>query len=308
MALYSAISIVAIGALVAGSAGMVGCFLILRRLAMLGDAISHAVLPGIAIAFLLTGDRAGPAMLLGAAALGLTATFLIETLGNAGVQEDAGIGVTFTALFALGILLISLFAGRVHLDLDHVLYGEIAYAPWDQLIAAGRALGPRSIWIMGAVFLLDLAVIGLFFKELKLCAFDPQMAAVAGIHVPFFHYLLMGLVSITTVGAFDSVGAVLVVAMLVLPGATAYLLSQRLTTMLALSLLQGAISSLLGYLLAWALDASIAASMAVVSGTLFLTAFLLAPGTGLLSRLWQRAAGSGKGRLELRCGAQHGRD
>lgn len=288
METYSAVSIIAIGALVAGSAGLVGSFLILRRLAMLGDAISHAVLPGIAIAFLLTGSRTGPMMLFGAAVLGLMATYLIQTLEQAGVQEDAGIGVTFTSLFALGILLISLFAGQVHLDLDHVLYGEIAYAPWDQLAVGGMSLGPRALWTMGVVFLIDLAVIGLFFKELKLCAFDPQMAAACGINVTLFHYLLMSLVSITAVGAFDSVGAILVVAMLVMPGATAYLLTDRLITMLGLSVLQGTFSSLLGYFVARWLDASIAASISTVSGGLFLAAFLLAPETGLVSRLLRR--------------------
>ncbi|MFZ5824177.1 MAG: metal ABC transporter permease [Bacillota bacterium] len=288
MDLYITFSIIAIGALVAGSAGMVGSFLILRRMAMLGDAISHAVLPGIAIAFLLTHSRSPLVMVIGAAVFGLVTAWLVQTLQRAGVQEDAGIGVTFTALFAIGVVLIALFAGRVHLDLEHVLYGEIAYAPWDQWIVGGLNLGPRALWTMGAIFLIDLAVITLFFKELKLCAFDPSTAAALGINVTLFHYLLMTLVSITTVGAFDSVGAILVVAMLVVPGATAYLLTERLSTMLALAVAQGALSSLLGYFLARVTDSSIAAAMSTVSGFLFLLAFLLAPGTGLIARLIQR--------------------
>lgn len=288
MDLYIPLSIIAIGALVAGSAGMVGCFLILRRMAMLGDAISHAVLPGIAIAFLLTHSRAAWVMVLGAALFGLVTAWLAQTLQRAGVQEDAGIGVTFTALFAIGVVLIALFAGQVHLDLDHVLYGEIAYAPWDQLTVNGLNLGPRSLWTMGAIFLLDLGLIALFFKELKICAFDANMAAALGINVTFFHYLLMTLVSITTVGAFDSVGAILVVAMLVVPGATAYLLTERLSVMLLLAVVQGVLSSVLGYLLARWLDASIAAAMSTVSGMLFLLAFLFAPGSGLVAKLAQR--------------------
>jgi manganese/zinc/iron transport system permease protein len=285
---YVALSIIAIGALVAGSAGMVGSFLILRRMAMLGDAISHAVLPGIAVAYLLTHSRSPLVMVVGAAIFGLLAAYVVQALQRAGVQEDAGIGVTFTALFAVGVVLIALYAGMVHLDLDHVLYGEIAYAPWDQWMVGDLSLGPRALWTMGAIFLVDLGAIALFFKELKVCAFDPSTAAALGINVTFFHYLLMSLVSITTVGAFDSVGAILVVAMLVVPGATAYLLTERLSVMLALAVLQGALSSLLGYFLARWTDSSIAAAMSTVSGFLFLLAFLFAPQTGLVARAIQR--------------------
>ncbi|OTA42134.1 MAG: iron ABC transporter, partial [Symbiobacterium thermophilum] len=233
--MIAALVIVAVGALVAGSAGLVGSFLVLRRMTMLGDAISHAVLPGIALGFLLTGSRAAPVMLVAAALFGLLTAYLVQALQRAGVQEDAGMGVTFTAFFSLGVVLISAFAGRVHLDLDHVLYGEIAFAPWDLWVVGGRSLGPRALWTMGTVFLIDLVAITLFFKELKICSFDPETAAVQGVNVRAFHYLLMTLVSLTTVGAFDAVGAILVVAMLVLPGATAYLLTHRLETMLALS-------------------------------------------------------------------------
>ncbi|MFZ5818070.1 MAG: metal ABC transporter permease [Bacillota bacterium] len=295
MELYIPLTIIAIGALVAGSAGLVGSFLILRRMAMLGDAISHAVLPGIAVAFLLTGSREPLIMVLGAGAFGLVTAWLVQTLQRAGVQEDAGIGVTFTALFAVGVVLIALFAGRVHLDLEHVLYGEIAYAPWDQWVLAGWNLGPRALWTMGLIFLVDLTVIALFYKELKICAFDPSTAAALGINVGFFHYLLMSLVSITTVGAFDSVGAILVVAMLVVPGATAYLLTEKLSVMLGLAVGVGALSSLFGYLLARWTDSSIAAAMSAVAGFLFLLAFLFAPGTGLVARLLHRRRLAGPG-------------
>ena len=135
-----------------------------------------------------------------------------------GVAEDAAIGVTFTAFFALGVVLLTAVAGRVHLDLDHVLYGEIAYVPWDTSMWCGISLGPRALWTMGAVFLIDLAAVGLFYKEFKICSFDPEMAVRLGIHVAFFHYVLMALVSLTTVAAFESVGAVLAVAMLIAPG------------------------------------------------------------------------------------------
>ncbi len=285
------------GALVAGSAGLVGSFLILRRMAMLGDAISHAVLPGIALAFMLSGSKATLSMVIGAGALGLLTTFLVQTLERAGVQEDAGIGVTFTSLFAIGVVLISALPKRVHLDLDHVLFGEIAYTPWDRLVLSGIDLGPRAVWTMGAIFLLDLLVIRLLYKEFKIASFDPQMAMAVGVNVALVHYIMMGLVSITTVGAFESVGAVLVVAMLIVPGATAYLLTERLSVMLSLSVLFGAASSVGGYFLARWLDSSIAASMTAVSGLLFLLAFLFAPGQGLIARLvLQRRLGQEAGR------------
>jgi len=281
---YASGSIIATGALVAASAGMVGCFLVLRRLALLGDAISHAVLPGIALAFLLTGSRSTLVMVLGAGALGIITTFLVQTLQRAGVQEDAGIGVSFTALFAVGVVLVSLFAGKVDLDLDCVLYGEIAYTPWDTLVIGGINLGPESLWTMGSIFLLNFSVIGLLYKELKICAFDPAMAAAVGINVAVIHYVLMGLVSVTTVGAFESVGAILVVAMMIVPAATAYLLTERLGVMLLLAVLQGVVSAAAGYFLARQLDSSIAAAMTTVSGAFFALAFLFAPRTGLVAR------------------------
>jgi manganese/zinc/iron transport system permease protein len=273
------------GTLIAGACGLVGCFLILRRMAMLGDAISHAILPGIALAYLLTGSKATLFMVLGAGALGLLTTFLVQTLRQARVQEDAGIGVTFTTLFAVGVLMISLLPNHVHLDLDHVLYGEIAYVPWDTLTVGGLSLGPEAVWTMGTVFAVDLLAIWFFYKELKISSFDPQMAAAVGIPVTLIHYMLMGLVSVTAVTAFESVGAILVVAMLIVPGATAYLLTERLSTMLLLSVAVGAASSVLGYFLARWLDSSIAGAMTTVAGLLFLLALLFAPRTGIVARV-----------------------
>src|SRR4028119_2113741 len=167
--------IILIGALVAGSCGLVGCFLVLRRMAMLGDAISHAVLPGIAIAFFVSQSRSSLPMFIGATALGLLTAFLVQLLHRSGrVQSDAAIGVTFTALFAVGVVLVSLFAGQVDLDQECVLYGEIAYSPFDTLSIAGRDIGPRASWQMAAVFSLCVLVIGLFFKEMKITAFRSE--------------------------------------------------------------------------------------------------------------------------------------
>jgi manganese/zinc/iron transport system permease protein len=272
------------GALVAASCGFLGCFLILRRMAMLGDAISHAILPGIVIAFLFSGSRETLPMLIGAAVVGLLTVFFVQLLHQSGVKSDAAIGVTFTALFSVGVVLVSLYAQQVDLDLDCVLYGEIAYVPWDTWEWGGMDMGPRAVWAVGGVFLISLLVVGLFFKQFKLCSFDPAMAAAVGIPVVLFHYLLMTLVSLTTVASFESVGAILVVAMLVVPGAAAYLLTDRLHVMLFISMGIGVLCSVFGYMLASWLDSSIAGAMTAVSGVLFLLAFLFSPRHGVVAK------------------------
>lgn len=280
--------IILTGSLVAASCGFLGCFLILRRMAMLGDAISHAILPGIVLAFLFSGSRDILPMLIGAAVIGLVTVFLVQMLHQSGVKSDAAIGVTFTALFSIGVVLVSLYTQQVDLDLDCVLYGEIAYVPWDTWQLGGVDMGPRALWGVGSVFLVSLLVVGLFFKQFKLCSFDPALAAAIGIPVVLFHYLLMTLVSLTTVAAFESVGAILVVAMLVVPSATAYLLTDRLHIMLLISMGVGVLSAVIGYFLASWLDSSIAGSMTAVAGLLFFLAFLLSPRHGLLAKLIAR--------------------
>lgn len=269
------------GALVAGACGLLGSFLVLRRMAMIGDAISHSVLPGIVIAFLLSGSRDSVAMLFGAAVIGLVTVFLIQLFQQSGVQSDASIGVVFTALFAAGVLLVSMFAGQVDLDLDCVLYGEIAFVGIDTVGWFGADI-PKAVWMVGSVLLISLIVLGVFYKQFKLCAFDPAMAAAVGIPVALFHYVLMGLVSMTTVASFESVGAILVVGMLVVPAAAAYLLTERLSLMMLYSVLIGVASAVLGYFAASAMDASIAGCMVAAAGVLFVAAFLFSPTHGVV--------------------------
>lgn len=277
--------IILTGILAASSCGLLGSFLVLRKMSMLGDAISHAVLPGIVLAFIITQSRHPIPMLIGAGALGLLTAFCTEFLHRAGrLQSDASIGVTFTWLFAVGVILVSMYAGQVDLDQDCVLYGEIAYVPWDIWIVGGHSWGPRAVWILGSVCLIDLLFVWMCYKELKLTTFDPQLAQSLGISTRLFHYLLMGAVSITTVAAFESVGAILVVAMLIAPGATAYLLTDRLHVMLGLAMLFGALSAIGGYALAHWLDASIAGAMATIAGLLFTLAFFLSPAHGILAK------------------------
>ena len=280
------VTILLIGSCVAASCALVGTFLVLRQMALLGDAISHAVVPGIVIAFLITGTRAPLPMIVGAGLLGVATVFLVELFNRTQrLKEDASIGVVFPALFSLGVLLVSRYAADVDLDLDCVLYGEIAYAPWDVLIVRGSEIGPKALWVNGSVLLVDLALVLLLYQELKLTTFDPQLAAALGFSPVLMHYVLMSAVSVTVVGAFESVGAILVVAMLVVPPAAAYLLTDRLGHMLVLSVVLGVISAVAGYGLARVLDVSIAGSIATAAGGIFLLTFLLSPRYGLLARM-----------------------
>ncbi len=277
--------------LVSSAAALLGSFLVLRRAAMMADAISHSVLPGIVVAFALSGgEKATLPALAGAAAAGLITVFVSEWLMQSGkVKNDAAIGTVFPLMFSLGVLGVSLAFRNIHLDLDAVLYGEIAYAPFNTLEVGGRDLGPESLWLMGGVLIINALFVALFFKELKLSTFDRGLAAALGFAPTVLHYALMSLVSVTSVGAFQSVGAILIVAFIIVPPATAYLLTKRLETMILLAMLAGAISSVGGYALAIVLDASIAGAMASMAGALFVLALLFSPTQGLVSTAIRRA-------------------
>ena len=278
--------IISTAALVSMSCALLGCFLILRKMAMVGDAISHAVLPGIVIAFLISGSRDSVTMLAGAGLIGIITTFLIEFLHKkARLQTDASIGVTFTWLFAVGVVLISLFAGKVDLDQDCVLYGEIAYVPLDLVISGtGKVLGPRALYVVGTILLMIVLFIIIGYKELFLTTFDPAFASAIGISTTLWHYLLMGAVSATTVASFESVGAILVVALLIAPAATAYLLTDDFKWMLVLACLIGVLSSVTGYYLAVWVDGSIAGAVACMTGVFFALALFFSPAQGIVFR------------------------
>ncbi|WP_377889773.1 metal ABC transporter permease [Alkalihalobacillus sp. R86527] len=280
--------IILTGSLVGVSCGIVGCFLILRKMAMLADAISHTVLLGIVLAYLISHSLEGIYMLIGAGIIGLLTAFLVQVLDTSGVQSDAAIGVVFTSLFAFGVILLSAFAGKVHLDVNHALMGEITFIPWDTLTINGIDLGPSAVWMLGFVLILNLTLIFLFYKEIKISSFDPAMATAIGIPVAFIHYLLMSMVSITTVASFDSVGAILVVAMLIVPGATAYLLTDRLLIMLVISAVIGVVSAVGGYYAALTWNVSIAGSMASIAGLIFGLTFILSPKHGMLGKVLAR--------------------
>ena len=274
---------------VAVACALPGVFLVLRRLSLMSDAISHSILLGIVLGFFIVEDIASPVLIAAAAATGVITVALVELLHRTRlVKEDAAIALVFPALFSLAVILISRHAGDVHLDLDAVLLGEIAFAPFRRFVIGGADLGPQGLWLMGGILLVSLLLIVLFYKELELSTFDGQLAAALGFSPILIHYAFMSLVSITAVGAFDAVGSILVVALMIAPPAAAHLLTDRLSTLLLLSAGIGAVSAVGGFWFARALDASIAGSMAGASGVAFLLAFLFAPERGLVAAFRRR--------------------
>jgi manganese/zinc/iron transport system permease protein len=269
---------------------ILGCYLVLRRMSLLGDAISHAVLPGLVIAYLLTGRLNGWEMAVGAAVLGVVTALLTDTISRAAdVPEDASMGVVFTSLFAAGVLLITRAAAQTDLDPGCVLYGLIEFTPVDTVPMFGVEV-PRAVRTLGPALLVTVGFVAMFWKELKIVSFDPALAAAMGFRVALVHYLLMAMVAGVTVTSFEAVGSILVVAMLIVPGATAHLLSDRLAGMVGWSVVVAVLSSVLGYLGAWWLNTSVAGMMAVAAGGLFGSAVLFAPRHGVLSKLVRRAA------------------
>ncbi|MDQ3023515.1 MAG: metal ABC transporter permease [bacterium] len=280
------LEIVLLAVVVAAACALPGCLLVLRRMALMSDAISHSILLGIVLGFAIAGNLHSPLLILGAAVVGLLTVVLTETLVRTNqVKEDAAIGLVFPILFSLGVILITKYFSGIHLDIDAVLVGEIAYAPLDRLHVNGTDLGPRAMWDVCAVGLINLAFVWIFYKELKLTTFDPGLAKALGFMPGLLGYALMALVSLTTVVSFDAVGSILVVALMIAPPATAYLLCDRMSQMLVVSVCFGALAAISGYMLAHALDASIAGAMAVMCGVWFGLVLLLAPERGLIS-LW----------------------
>ncbi len=256
--------------LVTATCGLIGNYLILRRMALVGDAISHSVLPGLAGAYLLSGSLTLPAMVVGAVSAGLLTTFLIEFLHTRSrIKADAAIGITFCSLFALGVVIINVFASKAHLDADCVLYGELSY-----LSRGVDEIMPQQVLTMGIVGVIVALLVIFFYKELLLTSFDALLAGSQGFRPGMMHLMLMGVLSVVIVAAFESVGAILVIAMLILPGATAQLLSTRLPVCLWLSVLHAALSAVGGLHLSLMLKCSMAACVVVAGAALFVLAWI----------------------------------
>lgn len=281
----STLEIALIASLTAVACALNGSLLVLRRMALMSDAISHAILPGIVLGVLFGGSVGSPWALVGAVLAGLLLVWLVGLLVRSRrLHADAAIGLVFPVLFSAGVILVARQAGQIHLDTDAVLLGELAFAPIDRMVWAGHDLGPRGLWLSGGVLVPGLLLVLLCYKELKLAAFDPDLAAAQGLRPALMERLVLMLTSLTCVAAFDVVGSVLVVALMIAPAAAAWMLVNRMGSLMVLAAVLGVVSVLSGYGLARSLDLSLAGSMAVCCTVLFLLVFLLAPGRGVLAR------------------------
>jgi manganese/zinc/iron transport system permease protein len=277
--------IVVTGMLVNVSGALLGNYLVLRKMSLMGDAISHAVLPGLAISFVVVQSRSPWAMLIGALIAGLLTVLFTELIRNyAKVPEDSAMGVVFTSLFALGVVVIAKVASQVDLDPGCVLYGILESAALDTVMLGPLEI-PRIALTMGIMTAAIIAFVLIFWKELKIVSFDPGLATTLGIHAGLVHYLLMAMVAAFTVAAFEAVGSILVVAMLIVPSATAYLLTDRLHWMAVIASAVGIGSAYFGRMAAWHYETSVAGMMAVVAGIFFALAVVFAPKYGYLVKL-----------------------
>lgn len=281
--------IIITGVLCAMSCALLGNFLLLRRMSMMGDAISHAVLPGLALAFIMTETRSSFTMFLGAALVGVLTALFTQWVHRFGkVDSGASMGVVFTTLFAIGLVLIVKAANRVDLDPGCVLYGAIEYITLDT-VTIGNTDIPRATITLVIVLIVNALFVTLLFKELKISSFDPELATTVGINANVMHYLLMTMVAITTVASFEAIGSILVIAMLIVPAAAAHLWTDRLLPMIVMSLFIGAAGAALGHLAAVTVptwfgfeDTTTSGMMALVVGLLFVAALFTAPRHGLV--------------------------
>lgn len=253
--------------------GVIGCYIILRGMALMGDAISHAVLPGVVIAYML-----GASFFIGAVITGVLTALAIGYISqNSRIKEDSAIGIMFTAMFALGVVMITGLQGT-SVDLWHILFGNVL------------AVSRTELWITMGIGIFVIGSILIFYRPLLLSTFDETMAKASGLPVKFIHYMLMLLLSLVTVASLQTVGIILVVAMLITPGATAYLLTERFSVMLILSALFGVVSAVCGLFFSVIYDVSSGASIVLVASVLFLLAFFFAPKQGLIPKMLRTPA------------------
>lgn len=284
------ISILLILIITAIATSILGVFLIVRRLSMMVDSISHTVLLGIVLAFMITGDLSSPLLIIGAAFMGVFTVFLTETIvKSTNTNEDAATGLVFPLLFSIAIIIISSSFSGVHLDIDAVLLGKIEFAPFDKLYIGGKAIGPKLLYQMLVVLIINIVFIKVFFKELKLVSFDSALAATLGFSPVLIHYLLMTLVSLTSVTAFNAVGSILVVALTIGPGATALMITKDLKHTVFFAAVIGVINSVLGYILAIMIDVNIAGMVATTTLLVFLIVLIFEPEKGIISTIFKKA-------------------
>lgn len=259
-----------IAAFTAAGCAIPGVFLLLRKMSMVSDSITHTILLGIVLAFFAVNDLSSPFLLIGAAIMGPITVWLTELLSKTkAVSEDAATGIVFPLLFSVAVILITKYAGTAHLDTDSVLLGELAFAPFDRMVLFGYDLGAKGLYISGGLLVINIVFTSVFYKELQVVSFDPVLAAVMGFSPAVVHYSLMTAASLTAVGAFEAVGSVLVTAFMIAPAASAYLLTENLKKMIFIAVGIGLASGILGYHTAVLYDVSIAGCMACWTGVFF---------------------------------------
>jgi manganese/zinc/iron transport system permease protein len=290
------VPMLAAGILASIACALVGCFLILRKMSLMGDAISHAVLPGIVAGFLFAGTLQAMPIFIGAAIVGVLTVLFTEIIHKLGrVETNASMGVVFTILFAIGVIMLErAHLGSVHLDADCVLYGQMEHVLWTNppmsvaaiFTAAAWADFPRQVVSLAIVCLLNVLFIAVLFKELRITSFDPALARAQRVSPRVMHYLLMTMVAITVVAAFEAVGSILVVAMLIVPGLIAHLFCDRLGTMLVVAALVAALAAGLGHAAAVLTNTITAGMIGVTLGVFLLLACCFTPNGGwIISRL-----------------------
>ncbi|HVL39707.1 MAG TPA: metal ABC transporter permease [Fimbriimonadaceae bacterium] len=277
---------IAVGCLCSVMCALLGVWLVLQRVSMIGDAISHSVLPGLVVTFIFFGTKAPLPMFIGAAVAGLATVFLTRAIsGFSGVRDDASMGVVFTVLFALGVILITRYARQVDLDPGCVLYGLIEFVALDTfpVAIAGQVVEvPKAVQTLGPALLLTACFLFVLRKELLVMAFDPALAKALGKRPSLLYYLLMSMVAIATVASFEAVGSILVIAMLIGPAASAQLLTRRLAPMFVLSIAIAVFSTVVGYYLAVRWNTSVAGMIAVALGICYCASLVFSPAGGLL--------------------------
>ena len=276
------IEILLTAVVVSSACALLGVFLVLKSMAMISDAITHTILLGIVIAFFIVHDLNSPFLILGASVTGVITVYLIDTLNSTKlVKEDSAIGVIFPFLFSIAVILISRFAGNIHLDIDSVLLGELAFVPFNRINFLGYSI-PKGLLSTSVILVINLCFTFIFFKELKLVTFDKILAATLGFYPVIINYVFITLVSVTVVGAFETAGSVLIIAFMIGPAVTAYLLCNKLHTMILISIFTGILSSFLGFYISVYFDVSIAGTIATVTGIIFLLVLAFSPKKGII--------------------------
>ncbi len=252
-----------------------GVFVVLRKNSMLVDAISHAILPGIILGYFFTRNLDSPVLILGAALAGLAVVLGSEYLSRTGlITGDAPQGLIFPALFSIGVIMVTLNFADVHLDTHAVLVGDLNLAAFEHLFINGVSIGPTYLYVMLGVLLINVTFLTLFHRQMKVSTFDPQFAQSIGMRTGLFNTVFMFLVSLTVTAAFNAAGAILVIALMVIPAATAYLLTNRLPVMIGLTVVVAIVGATAGFGVSYVLDAATSAGMSVFYGFMFASAMI----------------------------------